>query len=106
MSQYYVLVRINIVRQPFIQHPDIIPTTYPPEHSPISPPISPPIFPQQPIFPRNDLNFVIIGVFTSRARAVSYYSRQDRLQFDRYRIFGPFQLNYGTNEQYPDFYMN
>ena len=102
MSQYYVLVRINIVRQPFIQHPDIIPTTYPPEHSPISPPI----FPQQPIFPRNDLNFVIIGVFTSRARAVSYYSRQDRLQLDRYRIFGPFQLNCRINEQYPDFYMN
>jgi hypothetical protein len=126
MSQYYVLVRINIVREPFIQHSDIIPRTYPPEHSPlfdsnprprspdspISPSMSPPIFPRQPIFPRNDINFMIVGIFTSRARAVNYFSRQDRLHLDRYRIFGPFRLNHGTNdninrnEQDPNFYIN
>ena len=126
MSQYYVLVRINIVREPFIQHPDIIPRTYPSEHSPlfdsnpiprspdspISPPMSPPIFPRRPIFPRNDINFIIVGIFTSRARAVSYFSQQDRLHLDRYRIFGPYRLNHGENnninrdEQDPNFYIN
>jgi hypothetical protein len=137
MSQYYVLVRINIVREPFIQHSDIIPRSYPPERSPlfdsnprprspdspISPPMSPPIFPRGPRFPRqpvlpiNDLNFEVIGIFTSRVRAVDHFTRHDRLHLDRYHIFGPFRINHGSNniinhshnnrnEEDPNFYFN
>ena len=74
--------------------------------SPISPPISPPLSP--PFFPRNNSNFTIIGVFSSRARAVNYFSQVDRLHLDRYRIFGPLRLNNGTdnNINNPNFYVN
>ncbi len=120
ISQYFVLVRINNLQEPFIQHPDIRHRSYPPENSPlfnsgpiphspispISPPISPPLSP--PFFPRNNSNFTIIGVFSSRARAVNYFSQVDRLHLDRYRIFGPFRLNNGTdnNINNPNFYVN
>ena len=125
MLIFFDILVINNLQEPFIQHPDIRHRTYPPENSPlfnsgpiprspdspISPPISPPIFPRRPIFPRNDINFMIVGIFTSRARAVNYFSRQDRLHLDRYRIFGPFRLNRGENnninrdEQDPNFYI-
>ena len=125
MSQYFVLVKLY--RERFRQHPDIMPRTYPSEHhpleirphlpdSPISPPLSPPLSPR--LFPShyndyNNFNFEIIGVYSSREHALNFLNSFDRIHLERYRIFGPFELNRNpnhfrtiTHEEDPNFYIN
>ena len=119
MSQYFILIKLHLNHEDFRQYPDIMPRTYPPEHNPLgtqnhltdfttsSPeyhplgtkshlpdsPISLPLFPHFPTNNHNNLNFKIIGIYSSRARALNFLNRFDSRHWEQFQIFGPFELN-------------
>ena len=98
----YVLVRIHYNNnQPRIHrnpssplNPGISEPIFPPHISPSPSPLTP-----HEVFP--NMNFQIIGVYTSSERAYSHISSlNEQFQLHRYRVYGPFRLDNFSNS-YP-----
>jgi hypothetical protein len=76
----------------FQSRPELSGSRHPPISPPISPP-SPPLSPRQIFSPRQNVNFRIIGVFSSENRAYVHLNRINQRHMHLYRVYGPFRLD-------------
>lgn len=96
----YVLVRIHYNNN----QPRIHRNPSSPLNPGISEPIFPPHVPPSPLTPHEvfpNMNFQIIGVYTSSERAYSHISSlNEQFQLHRYRVYGPYRLDNFLNFHY------